>query len=268
MRRLTVNQIARANLKFHRKAYLSLMAGIFLAVYLACATCLCLWGMLQAQEAQMARQVGWLDAILPDTPNVTDEQMRRSGLFERIGHVYITASVQDSEICMGYYDDTATELLNRVCTEGRFPQAAGEIAAERSALDKLGLENAVLGDTLTLDTQSMDGLTETQTFVLVGMLNEQSMYLNQGFLPGTGSMPALLSFPEEAETAHGRLAVHRVMTTRPLVTLAQIQNYGSGEMYACCRVSRVSGASSYIDDATYEHRYQLQQTLLQGVHIK
>lgn len=265
MKRLTVNRIARAGLKFHRKAYLSLLAGIFLAVYLACATCLCLWGMLQAQEAQMARQVGWMDAILPDTPNVTDEQMRSSGLFERIGHVYVTASVQDSEIYMGYYDDTASEMLNRSCTEGRFPQAAGEIAAERSALDKLGLESATLGDTLTWDVQPLDGEVETQTFLLVGILNEQSMYLNQGFLPGKGNMPALLTFPEEAATAHGRLAVHRVMTTRPLVTLTQIQNYGNGEMYACCRVSRVSGASSYMDDAVYERSYQLQQTLLRGM---
>ena len=61
MKRLTINRVARANLKFHRKAYISLLTGIFLAVYLVSATGMCLWGMFQAREAQMARQVGWLE---------------------------------------------------------------------------------------------------------------------------------------------------------------------------------------------------------------
>ena len=76
MKRLTINRVARANLKFHRKAYISLLTGIFLAVYLVSATGMCLWGMFQAREAQMARQVGWLDAILPDSPQVSDDQLR------------------------------------------------------------------------------------------------------------------------------------------------------------------------------------------------
>lgn len=268
MKRLTFNQVARANLKFHWKAYVSLLAGIFLAVYLTCATCLCLWGMIQAKEAQMARQVGWLDAILPDNPDVTDEHMRDSGLFEQIGHVYVTASVQGSEIYMGYYDDTAAELLNRRCTEGRFPQAAGEIAAERSALDKLGLESAALGDTFTWTMQPVDSEPQERAFTLVGILNEQSLYLNEGLQQlhsPVATMPALLSSPEEPAYTYGRLAVHRVMTTRPLTTLTQIQSYGNGEMYACCRVSRVSGVSSYWDNTEYETMYLLQQALLWGV---
>ena len=129
MKRLTINRVARANLKFHRKAYISLLTGIFLAVYLVSATGMCLWGMFQAREAQMARQVGWLDAILPDSPQVSDDQLRDSGLFELIGHVYVTASVQGGDVFAGYYDDTAADMLNRSCVAGRLPQAAGEIAA-------------------------------------------------------------------------------------------------------------------------------------------
>ena len=222
MKRLTINRVARANLKFHRKAYISLLTGIFLAVYLVSATGMCLWGMFQAREAQMARQVGWLDAILPDSPQVSDDQLRDSGLFELIGHVYVTASVQGGDVFAGYYDDTAADLLNRSCVAGRLPQAAGEIAAEQSALDKLGWTDAALGDTITWTMQPVDGTPEERTFTLVGLLNEQSIYLNRGFLQRVGSvtvtMPAVLTSPAEPAYAQGRLAVHRVMTTPPLVT--------------------------------------------------
>lgn len=268
MKRLTINRVARANLKFHRKAYISLLTGIFLAVYLVSATGMCLWGMFQAREAQMARQVGWLDAILPDSPQVSDDQLRDSGLFELIGHVYVTASVQGGDVFAGYYDDTAADLLNRSCVAGRLPQAAGEIAAEQSALDKLGWTDAALGDTITWTMQPVDGTPEERTFSLVGLLNEQSIYLNRGFLQRVGSvtvtMPAVLTSPAEPAYAPGRLAVHRVMTTPPLVTLTQIQNYGGGVFSACCSVSRVSGECSYFDNREYESIYQLQQALLWG----
>ena len=266
MKRLTINRVARANLKFHRKAYISLLTGIFLAVYLVSATGMCLWGMFQAREAQMARQVGWLDAILPDSPQVSDDQLRDSGLFELIGHVYVTASVQGGDVFAGYYDDTAADLLNRTCVAGRLPQAAGEIAAEQSALDKLGWTDAALGDTITWTMEPVDGTPEERTFTLVGLLNEQSIYLNRGFLQRVGSvtvtMPAVLTSPAEPAYAQGRLAVHRVMTTPPLVTLTQIQNYGGGVFSACCSVSRVSGECSYFDNREYESIYQLQQALL------
>ena len=268
MKRLTINRVARANLKFHRKAYISLLTGIFLAVYLVSATGMCLWGMFQAREAQMARQVGWLDAILTDSPQVSDDQLRDSGLFELIGHVYVTASVQGGDVFAGYYDDTAADLLNRSCVAGRLPQAAGEIAAEQSALDKLGWTDAALGDTITWTMEPVDGTPEERTFTLVGLLNEQSIYLNRGFLQRVGTvtvtMPSVLTSPAEPAYALGRLAVHRVMTTPPLVTLTQIQNYGGGVFSACCSVSRVSGECSYFDNREYESIYQLQQALLWG----
>ena len=59
-----MNQVATANLKHNRKAYVSLAVGIFLAVYLACAAVLCVYGTLAAKEEQMARRVGRADTLL------------------------------------------------------------------------------------------------------------------------------------------------------------------------------------------------------------
>ena len=102
MKRLTLNQVARANLRVNRKAYISLFLGILVAVYLATATSLCAWGTIRGHEEQMAQQVGWLDMALMGNNGPTDEQLRRSGFFSgSIGHVTVNATVQGSEICTG-----------------------------------------------------------------------------------------------------------------------------------------------------------------------
>ena len=46
MKRLTMNQVAKAGLKANKRAYLSLVITVFLAVYLAAAAtlgCYCTW---------------------------------------------------------------------------------------------------------------------------------------------------------------------------------------------------------------------------------
>ena len=264
MKRLTMNQVAKANLKANRRAYFSLAMGIFLAVYLACAACLCIQGTLLAKEEQVAHQVGWADTILNDTPSVTDDQLRESGFFDRLGHVYVTASVGESDVCTGYYDETAAELLFRHCTEGRLPQAPGEIAAERSALDILGLEEAQVGDCFTWAMHPLDGIPEERTFTLVGILAEQTSYLNQGLWSSSNTvkMPAILTAPGEPAYQVGRAAVHRVMTNRPLVTLNQIQEYGDLQFRFCYSVSRTLGHATSIDNTEYELYQKIQQVVL------
>lgn len=258
MKRLTMNQVAKASLKHNRKAYVSLAVGIFLAVYLACAAVLCVYGTLAAKEEQMARRVGWADTLLVNDRLATDDNLRDSGFFDRIGHVYVTAGVKDTEVFFGYYDETAEELMYRQCVEGRMPEAVGEIAAERSALDKLGLEDVAVGDPLTFDMQPFDGLPEERAYTLVGILNEQSTYLDHsswyGVGQGTVKFPAVLTVPEEPAYAVGRPVVHRVMTNRPLVTLTEIQALENDEFSfsACSRVSRVSGKASPYDNLFYE----------------
>ena len=76
MKRLTLNQVARANLRVNRKTYISLFLGILLAVYLAAATCLCAWGTVRGHEEQMAERVGWMDMFLAGSTGPTDERLR------------------------------------------------------------------------------------------------------------------------------------------------------------------------------------------------
>ena len=163
-----------------------------------------------------------MDMFMLGGSGVTDQQIRDTGYFREIGHVTVNATVEDMTICSGYYDETAEKLMNRRMEEGRMPEKAGELAAERSALDFMDLEEVQVGDTLTLDMRPIRGITVKKTFTLVGILNEQNRYLENydSNLEGM-HFPALLVSPED-KYAFGRTVEHRVLTYAPLITFNQV----------------------------------------------
>ena len=181
MKRLTLNQVAKANIRMNRKAYVSLFIGILLAVFLTTCTSLCAWGTVRGHEEQMAQRVGWMDMYLLGNHGPTDEQLRSCGFFQRIGHVMVDACEKETGLCTGYYDEEAEKLMNRTLVEGRMPEKAGEIAAELSALIRMDLDKAEVGDVLKLTMKPVYGTEEEKTFTLVGILNEQTEYLNREY---------------------------------------------------------------------------------------
>lgn len=268
MKRLTMNQVAQANLKHNKKAYISLAIGIFLAVYLACTAVLCVYGTLEARNEQAAHKVGWADTMIIGQPSVTDEQLRASGLLDQIGHIYVTASVGETNVWMGCYDEMAENLMYRQCAAGRMPEAAGEIAAEQSALDQLNLENAQLGDTFTWEMQPFQGKAETREYTLVGILSEQTGYLDvsRWFASGEGTnmLPAILTAKDEPAFSVGTPTVHRVMTNKPLITHDDIHkrlNSGAG-MATIHSISRVYGRAYPYDMSQSEAEKRLAEVAL------
>ncbi len=251
MKKLTINQVARANIRVNRKAYVSLFAGILLAVFLVTATGLCAWGTVRGHEEQMAQRVGWMDMFMLGSESPTDDQLRSCGFFQRIGHVTVDAGVKDTDVYSGYYDEEAEKLINRTLTEGRFPEKNGEVAAEMSALAQLGQEKAKIGDTLTMTMKPIYGNEEEKTFTLVGILNEQSEYLNRVVYNEEEGMrlPSLMVFPGE-HYGVGTLMVHRVLTYAPLITLNQVMRncplrYEMRD--GCFGVSRETGEAVFDD---------------------
>ena len=177
----------------------------------------------------------------------------------------MTAGVKDTEVFFGYYDETAEDLMYRQCLEGRMPEAVGEMAAERSALDKLGLEEASVSDTFTFDMQPFDGLSEKRAYTLVGILNEQSPYLDHsswyGVGYGTDKFPAVLTVPQEPAYAVGNPEVHRVMTNHSLVTLDQIQKLET-DAFSLSSCSRVSGKAIPYDPLASDAAEKAQQVIV------
>lgn len=252
MKRLTMNQVARASLKANRKAYRSLIITVFLAVYLATVAVLGCYGTYLAKEAQAADRIGVFDCFMIGQPEMTDEQLRDSGLFSRIGHVYLTAQIEETGIYTGYYDETGSELLRHRCVEGRMPETAGEIAIEQSALEAMRSDLQV-GDTVTWVMNPINGIAEERTYTLTGILNEQTTYLdvsrNYSASDTVVVWPAALVAAEEPAYAVGTAQVDRVMTYAPLVFYSQVDRYGSekGHMFHVFPVSRSEMKAAHWD---------------------
>lgn len=263
MKRLTPNQIVLATVRVNRKAYASLFGGILLAVFLATATSLCAWGAVRGHEEQMAERVGWMDLFLLDGETVTDDQLRGCGFFREIGHVTVNAVAEDTGICAGYYDETAERLMNRTLKDGRLPEKTGEMAAEQSALVRLGLDASV-GDTLTLAMRPINGTREERTFTLVGILNEQTAYLDTGYGDDGMRFPALLVFPAEQYTG-GDARVHRVLTYAPTITYNQVVRNCPLKLMNPYGISREDGTVTFYDSGWNRARNIVNRILIWAV---
>ena len=249
MKQLSINHISAASIRANRKTYVSLAVGIVLAVVLATVMTLCAFGLIEAREQQVVQTVGHTDCVLLDEPDITDESLRQSGLFDRIGHQFVAASVKDSNVYLGYLDEAGQDILCRTLAEGRMPEQSGEIAIERSALEKLRLE-AEMGDTVTWTLLPVDGLEEERSFTIVGILREQSGALDvSGFAwssDGVLNWPSALISPDES-FATGRLVQHRAMTYAPFASLSQVEKrYDYGRFFG---VSRTQAAVYPFDPA-------------------
>lgn len=159
MKHLTMGQMASARLKANRKAYLSLLIGIFLSVFLVSTLILCVQGIILSMIQRNNDALGYENAILLDTPEFSDQELTDTGYFDAIGHVYVSAHIENSGIALGYYDETGAALLNRHLVEGRLPETPGEIALERSAMLAVNDgEPWALGDWVTLNLSPIDGI--------------------------------------------------------------------------------------------------------------
>ena len=272
MKRLTMNQVARASLKANRKAYMSLAIGIFLAVFLTSASVLAAYGSVKANEQKIIERVGWIDAVLLNSAEVSDETVRNSEFFARVGKVFVTAQIDKTGQYVGYYDEEAQALLPRRVLEGRLPEHPGEIALEETALAQLRLDLQV-GGQVTWTMQPLEGLPEERTYTLVGVLADQSacmesygsMYSDHG----TAEWPNALVYPGDTPFQSGNAAVHRVVTYAPLVTYTRFihspayENWG----YTLIAVSRSTGQTTWYDPAVEDiknHAAQAEIWLILG----
>ncbi len=231
MKKLTINRIAAAGLRTNKRGYLSLAVGIFLSIFLITTLCLCAQGLYLAQAQKTADQFGYADCFVLDALEPVNAKLRETDMFDKAGSIIITARAADTEQYIGFYDDAATEIMNRHLVEGRLPEKPGEIAMELSALEPLRLD-AKVGDTVTLRFTPIDGQTEERSFTLVGILTEQaSVFNNSGYGLITSSRTFLLKFPsimmheEEPAFLSGRLIQHRVMTLKAGYTQQNASDY-------------------------------------------
>ena len=220
MKKLTFSTMAAARLKANKRQYVSLVLGIFLSIFLISTLVLCVYGIYQAELQKRYDKVGYLDMVVLDNPSTTEEIIRSFDEFDRFGHAYISGIVTDKNVYVGYYDEIGFSLMNLKPIEGRLPEASGEIAIEKSAMDILEADWQI-GETVELDITPVDGTQEKRSFLLVGFLPERSAYLTISDNNGLNQMPAILTSTQEPAFAVGRLGTHWLMGLAKNATLDQ-----------------------------------------------
>ncbi len=224
-KQLTVGRIASARLRANKRAYLSLMAGVLLSVAMVALLCLCLQGMVLARQQEKEEHLGKMDCFVTAGADLTDQDLFKTGYFAELGHVYLTGEVEEVGLHTGWYDADGLRILNRVPTEGRLPGKPGEVALEKSAYLLLCPETQI-GETISLTIRPLDGVAETRTFTLTGLLGDQAatldldggngLYFNNG---EKTDFPSIIFSEAEPAFATGRQLVHRVMQSRGTLAL-------------------------------------------------
>ena len=221
MKRLSVNRIAAAGLRADQRGYRAMAAGIFLSIFFIATLCQCAWGVYVAAVQGVRARMGQADAFYFDADEYSDADIMDEGSFDRLGHIAMTA--QAGGLYIGSYDEAAASIMDRRYASGRAPEKAGEMAAEKSFLDHLSIA-AEIGESFELTVTPIDGLSETRTYTLTGVLAEQTSRFewdSVAYFSETRfcTLPSALVSQEEAPFASGRVVTQRVMTLKRGVSL-------------------------------------------------
>lgn len=264
MKTPSYSAMAAARLRANKRAYRSLVLGIFLSIFLIATMCLSVQGIYLSFLEKRHDKVGSLDVVVLDNDIMTDERLREMGNFGAIGHAYLSGMVTDCSVYLGYYDEAGLATMELTPIEGRLPEKPGEIAIEATVRDVMDIDWQ-LGQTMELSVTPIDGSAETRSYTLVGILPERSAQLEKIDVQGIGAFPSLLTCADEPAFSSGRLAIHWVMALRSGVTLAQalhdfvpamLHEHLSGEIYGLSPTGEQTqfyglGDALYVDDEMF-----------------
>ncbi len=233
----TYNSLALGSIRARKRQYVTLITGIILAIFFTSSMLLIGQSIYHTYQERQFRQVGRQDAVMLDAEDVSPQELLESGYVKSVGNIFIIGETEGSETAIAYYDEEGEALANKQCVQGRMPEAVGEIAVERSKLQRLR-RDAQLGDTLTLSLKVPGGNgflpdAVTKTYTLVGILSEQTTYQpgnswnQEDYLKYPGAMVSR----EEQVEAGGRPVIHRLLQLAPLVTNKEFYVYNQNTLH-------------------------------------
>lgn len=198
MKKLTVSTLALSGIRSNPKKY-RLLLLVFLSVFLCVATLLALDGMILQYTADINAAHGSQDAFLFNVDSLSPEDPVQRGLARKAGCITVVGS--SGGFPVGYYDDTARELLCRNCISGRLPLSKGEIALDAQVAKRL-YPNARIGNTLILALSVSDGNIVKSDYRLVGILQPQNVddsrsMLLEAYPQANMALPSILLSREE-----------------------------------------------------------------------
>lgn len=184
-KKLTINTLALGNLKQHRKQYTVMIISIVLAMLFSSSIVFFMFSASETSNEETAQQRGKQAAIIysrqlgkNEYQGAVDKKLISGfGFAHTIGYVYTDETEKRLGASVSWLDDKAKEFSYQIITEGTLPTKENEIAAEKSALLKLGYKDTEIGDTISLllDVQNGENYLKTveKEYKLVGILADK-----------------------------------------------------------------------------------------------
>ena len=101
MKMLTFSGMAAARLRANKRGYLSLAIGVFLSIFLISTFVFGVYGIVNAQLHNRQERVGITDMVVLDNEVLNDEKLMELGSFDRLGHAYVTGTIEGSSLYLG-----------------------------------------------------------------------------------------------------------------------------------------------------------------------
>ncbi len=182
-KKLTYNALALGNLKNRKKQYTLLIIGIILSMTLSSSFTFFVSSAISSALETHNFLYGKQSHIIINTirNEDTEEFLNSNVTTHGYAHILGKITAEDSETntgaCVAWLEPQAKELYYQSLIEGRMPTAENEIAIEKSALTRLGIDYK-LNDKITFDfyVQDADQPKEKpikKEYILVGILNDK-----------------------------------------------------------------------------------------------
>ncbi len=209
--KLTINSLARSNLKHRKKQYTLMFVGIFLSMLFSSTMLFFVSSVFTSAEEYSKSNYGNCDKIVyskEEGDNFYENGVRKNVISDYafaylIGRIYPEKDGEELNLNVAYLDEKAKDFYYVSLLEGAYPTKDGEIALEKATLLQINPELKV-GDTFTVymrgqnGSELLDEYTE-KDFTLTGILkNKRSRYLLEqklyydflpsAFVSGSGEM--------------------------------------------------------------------------------
>lgn len=189
----TVTQISLSMIKKNKSRSILIAISIFLTTVLLMVIASYGYGLVKWNHVNAPIFYGNYDGSFSGVSPTQLNELELRGEISEIGLAAAAGTVQQSERDMSlmYADDTTLEMTNtdKKLEAGRFPEQAGEIAAQPGFFKKLGYDHPSVGDTVQMSTRQSKSFPFTpETFVISGLIEEDD---SQGT---SGAYSAFVSF--------------------------------------------------------------------------
>ncbi len=217
-KKLTYNSLALGNLKNRKKQYTLLIIGIILSMTLSSSfTFFVSSAITSALETHNFLYGKQSHIIINTVRNEETEKFLKNNV-TTYGYAHILGKItaEDSETttgtCVAWLEPQAKELYYQSLIEGRMPTAENEIAIEKSALTRLGID-CKLNDKITFDFYVQDAEQQKEEpikkeYTLVGILNDKRSNIEKQSWVTDIRIPAAFVMDNTEVEVGGKEALH------------------------------------------------------------